>query len=230
MQKTFKYVENLPVLSKIESIENESGRKYKLPNGDLVPSITTVLSHFKRKSIQEWRNRVGHEEANKVSYRASYRGTKVHSLLEKYLENKPFNEIITESTMPDIKQSFLTMRPAVNRIDNIHFIECGLYSERLKLAGRTDVIAEFDGTLSVIDFKTSAKEKKEEWIQDYFIQSTAYAIMYEELAKIPVNQIVILMSTDGLPEPQLFIKDPNDYVDMLCQKVYDYHVAQKNRN
>lgn len=227
MQKTFNYVPNLPTLSSIESIENESGRKYKLPNGDLVPSITTVLSYFKKHRIIEWRNRVGEKEANRISRQASSRGTKFHTLMEKYLENKPMNTIITESTMPHMRQAFSDALPVVNRIDNIHFVECALFSERIKLAGRTDVVAEFDNKLSIIDFKTSSKKKKEEWIQDYFVQATAYAIMYEELTKIHVPQIVIIMSSDGVPEPQLFVKNPEDYVDILCQRVYDYHLAHR---
>jgi genome maintenance exonuclease 1 len=228
--KTFNYINKNFPLPKIEAIEDANGRRYRLPSGNLVPSITTVLSHFKKKQIQEWRNRVGEEEANRISSKASIRGTKFHSLMERYLENKPKDKILNESVMPNMRQAFFDALPVVNRIDNIHYIECGLFSEKIKLAGRTDVIAEFDGELSIIDFKTSAREKKEEYIQDYFVQATAYSVMYEELTTIPVKQIVIIMSTDGLPEPQLFVKESKNYVDILCQKIYDYHVAMKHRN
>ena len=227
--KTFNYINRNFPLPKIESIEDASGRRYRLPSGNLVPSITTVLSYFKRKQLQEWRDRVGEQEANRVTSKASIRGTKFHSLMERYLENKPKNEILNESVMPNMRQAFYDALPVVNRIDNIHHIECGLFSEKIRLAGRTDVIGEFDGQLSIIDFKTSAREKKEEYIQDYFVQATAYSVMYEELTNIPVKQIVIIMSTDGLPEPQLFVKESKNYVDILCQKVYDYHVEMKNR-
>ena len=107
--------------------------------------------------------------------------------------------------MPDIKQNFLDIRADVDRIDNIHYIEASLYSEKMLLAGRTDVIGEFDGTLSVIDFKTSRKEKKEEHIQDYFQQATAYALMYEERTDIVIDQIVIIILSDDLVKPQIFI-------------------------
>ena len=131
--------------------------------------------------------------------------------------------------MPNMRQAFYDALPVVNRIDNIHHIECGLFSEKIRLAGRTDVIGEFDGQLSIIDFKTSAREKKEEYIEDYFVQATAYSVMYEELTNIPVKQIVIIMSTDGLSQPQLFVKESKNYIDILCQKVYDYHVDMKDR-
>ena len=229
IMKTFNYIPRNFPLGNLETVEDENGRRYKLPDGELVPSITTVLSHFKKKKLMEWRRRVGEEEANKISSKASIRGTKFHSMMERYLENKPKNEILNESVMPNMRQAFFDALPVVNRIDDIHHLECALYSKKIKLAGRTDVIGHFDGELSIIDFKTSAREKKEEHIQDYFVQATAYSVMYEELTNIPVKQIVIIMSTDGLPEPQLFVKEAKNYVDMLCQKVYDYHVAMKDR-
>lgn len=229
IMKTFNYIK-LPPLDDIKSIEGSSGRRYQLPDGELVPSITTVLSHFKKKKLMEWRRRVGEEEANKISSKASIRGTKFHSMMERYLENKPKNEVLNESVMPNMKQAFYDALPVVNRIDDIHYLECALYSKKIKLAGRTDVIGHFDGELSIIDFKTSAREKKEEHIQDYFVQATAYSVMYEELTNIPVKQLVIIMSTDGLPEPQLFIKETKNYVDIMRQKVYDYHLAMKNGN
>jgi genome maintenance exonuclease 1 len=185
-----------------------------------------MLGHFKKKAIQAWRDRVGHEEANKISAKASSRGTKVHNLLEKYLENVPV-KTLTENLMLDLKQNFLDIRADVDRIDNIHHIEASLYSEKMLLAGRTDVIAEFDGTLSIIDFKTSRKEKRKEHIQDYFEQATAYALMYEERTEIVIDQIVIIILADDLPKPQVFIESKENYIETLFDKILTYHRDQK---
>ena len=221
--KTFIHKTNLPQLQSLPTKEIDGKRHYLLPNGIYVPSVTTVLGHFKKKQIQEWRNRVGHEEANKISNRASTRGTKFHTLMEKYLSNEPVTSIITENTMPTLKESFHMMKKEVDKhIDNVYYIEVPLYSTSMRMAGRTDIIAEYDGVLSVIDFKTSAREKKEEHIQDYFLQSTAYALMYEERMGTPIEQIVIMMASDGLPEPQIFVKKTEDYHGPLIEKIAQY--------
>jgi CRISPR/Cas system-associated exonuclease Cas4 (RecB family) len=221
--KTFTHKTGLPQLQSLPTKEIDGKRHYLLPNGQYVPSVTTVLGHFKKKQIQEWRNRVGHEEANKISNRASTRGTKFHTLMEKYLSNESVTSIITENTMPTIKESFHMMKKEVDEhIDNIHYIEVPLYSTSMRMAGRTDIIAEYDGKLSVIDFKTSSREKKEKHIQDYFLQSSAYALMYEELFGREIEKIVIMMASDGLPEPQIFIKNTIDYHEPLLKKIVQY--------
>lgn len=220
---TFIHKTGLPQLQSLPTKEIDGKRHYLLPNGIYVPSVTTVLGHFKKKQIQEWRNRVGHDEANKISNRASTRGTKFHTLMEKYLSNEPVTSIITENTMPTIKESFHMMKKEIDKhIDNVYYIEVPLYSTSMRMAGRTDIIAEYDGVLSVIDFKTSAREKKEEHIQDYFLQSTAYALMYEERMDMPIEQIVIMMASDGLPEPQTFVKKTEDYHEPLIEKIAQY--------
>jgi hypothetical protein len=221
--KTFIHKTGLPQLESLSTKEIDGKRHYLLPNGIYVPSVTTVLGHFKKKQIQEWRNRVGHDEANKISNRASTRGTKFHTLMEKYLSNEPVTSIITENTMPTLKESFHMMKKEIDKhIDNVYYIEVPLYSTSMRMAGRTDIIAEYDGVLSVIDFKTSAREKKEEHIQDYFLQSTAYALMYEERMGMPIEQIVIMMASDGLPEPQIFVKKTEDYQEPLLKKIVQY--------
>jgi genome maintenance exonuclease 1 len=121
-----------------------------------------------------------------------------------------------------MKQAFFDMAKTLDLIDNIRYIESPLYSEKLGVAGRTDCIAEYDGVLSIIDFKTSLKEKKEEWIENYFEQGTAYALMYEELVGEPINQIVILISVDGMEKPQIFIRDKIHYVQNLLEKIHLY--------
>jgi genome maintenance exonuclease 1 len=220
-------VENLPKLQSLETKEINGKRHYLLPSGKYVPSVTTMLGYFKAQSIQQWRNRVGHQEANRISNRASTRGTKFHNLLEKYLNNSPITSILTENVMPDMKQAFWDIESTLDRIDNIHYLETPLYSEKMKLAGRTDAIGEFDGTLSVIDFKTSSKPKSESIIEDYFLQGTAYALMYEERVGNPIDQVVVIISTDGLKEPQLFVKNKDEYENKLFDKILKYHQENK---
>jgi genome maintenance exonuclease 1 len=124
--------------------------------------------------------------------------------------------------MPDMKQAFNDVKSTIDKIDDIHYIESPLYSERLGVAGRTDVIGHYSDTLSIIDFKTSTRLKKEEWIDNYFEQGTAYALMYEELIGTPIDQIVIIISVDGETEPQVFIKQKKNYVDSLMMKIETY--------
>ena len=218
--KIFQRVEGLPELQSLPTEEVGGKRYYVTPNGNKLPSVTTVLGHFKKDKINEWRNRVGHEEAQKISTRASVRGTKFHNMLEKYVSNE--HSMLFENVMPDMKQAFHDIKPTLDRIDNIHYIESPLWSEKLGLAGRTDVIGGFDGTLSIIDFKTSLKEKKEEWIDNYFEQGTAYSLMYKERVGTPIKQVVIIISVDNRPEPQIFLKNTDDYVDSLIRKIWLY--------
>lgn len=217
--KKFKFIEGLPELKQLETDESTGERFYISPNGKKLPSVTTVLSYFKKKSLIEWRNRVGHEEANKIMYRASNRGTRFHNMMESYLRNE---ENFMDGVMPDMKQAFRDMQETLDLIDNIHYIESPLYSEKLGVAGRTDCIAEFAGVPSIIDFKTSTKEKKEAWIDNYFEQGTAYALMYEELVGRPIDQIVILISVDFMEQPQVFIRDKNQYIQNLLEKIHIY--------
>lgn len=217
--KTFTYISGLPELTRLETEEMNGKRYYVTPSGKKLPSVTTVLGHFKKQQLKEWRDKVGNEEANKISRRASTRGTKFHNLMEKYLANE--NDLFVD-IMPDMKQAFKDIQKMVDKIDNIHYIECPLYSEKLGVAGRTDVIGEYDRTLSVIDFKTSLREKKEEHIQNYFEQATAYAEMYEERVGRPIDQIVVMISVDNVPEPQVFVKNKSDYVSTLMEKITQY--------
>ena len=221
MNKIFKHVDGIRTPPKLEAIETENGRRYILPNGDIVPSVTTILGHFKKKALHEWRRKVGEEEANRISRVASNRGTKFHKLAEDYFDGKQLSEIV-RPLMPDMKQSFLSCLDEFNKIDNIHYSEATLYSEILGIAGRTDLVAEYMNKLSIIDFKTSRKEKTEEQIIDYFLQGTAYGLMYEELTGTPIEQVVIIMSSDGLSRPQVFVKNIVDYIDDLVNIVQEY--------
>lgn len=199
--------------------ETINGKRH-YTNGEFwYPSITSVLSAFPKPELYEWRKRVGEEKANEITKTASSRGTKVHALCEKYL----LNEHIDYKSADAISYTtFNSIKPILNRISDIHYLECPLYSHRLKIAGRVDSIGNFDNVLSIIDFKTSRKEKREEWILDYFIQATGYSLMYHELTGILAKQIVIIIAVDdGLP--QVFVKKTKDYLEPTIKKIKDYY-------
>ena len=187
------------------------------------PSISTICSFRNRKSIAEWRARVGDAEANKISKRATTAGTTVHSMIEDYLNNELDLDKYADKHLAKIL--FVQAKGMLSRINNIHFQEAPLYSHEFAIAGRVDCIAEFDGKLSIIDFKTSSKEKKEEWIEGYLVQETGYAKMYEERSGIKVEQIVTLI-TCQTGDTQVFIKNPDDYVPLLKDYIREYKDAQ----
>jgi genome maintenance exonuclease 1 len=204
-------------LQNLKSETFPDGRRYYvLPDGSKLPSVTTVIGAKSKKAIMEWRRRVGEEEANRVSRKASGRGTNVHTLCERYLNNESLGDI-----MPDAKEMFLTLKPLLNRINNIHYQECALWSTKLGMAGRVDCIGEFDGVLSVIDFKTSKRIKKREDIDNYFAQCVAYACMYEELIGRGIDQIVIIMAVED-SEPLLFIEKTEDHLNTLLEYIKFY--------
>ena len=169
-------------------------RMYRAPNGEHYPSVTTVLSEYNKKEIQEWRARVGEEQANKISRQATTRGTSVHKVIEKYLKNE---DISKYEMLPNVKSLFFRMKEELDKkVNNIHCLEDKLYSHTLKLAGTVDCISEYNGELSVIDFKTSVRLKKKENIGNYFMQGAAYSTMFTEMTGLPINKIVILIGVD----------------------------------
>jgi genome maintenance exonuclease 1 len=199
--------------------QNESGRKYVTPEGDKYPSVTTVLSILSEEAIQAWRARVGEEEANKISRKASTRGTAVHLIIEKYIDNE---ENFKESFMPHIIESFENVRPILDdRIGDVYAQEAPLYSHHLGLAGRVDCVGIFDGKPSIIDFKTSRKLKKKEWIEGYFVQESAYAIMWEERTGMPITQLVTIIAVDN-EEPQVFIEHRDNWTSKLLETINEY--------
>lgn len=207
------------VLPDLKSETHPDGKRYYTsPSGKHLPSVTTVVGAMKKQAIMEWRNRVGEVEANRISKLATGRGNRVHDLAERYLKNEKI-EWVRE--MPDSVEMFRTLIPHLHRINNIHYIEQALWSEQIGLAGRVDLIAEWDGVLSVIDFKTSKKIKKKEDIQDYFAQCTAYAGMYEEHVSVPVDQIVIVMAVQD-ETPLIFIEKTGDHINTLLEHIEFY--------
>jgi genome maintenance exonuclease 1 len=193
-------------------------RYYTTPSGKQVPSVTTVVGFQKRKQIMEWRRRVGEEEANRISKKATSRGNNVHKVCEDYLNN---NMDYMKNVMPDSLEMFLSIKPYLNRISNIHYQEQSLWSDMLGLAGRCDCIGQYEGELASIDFKTSRKPKKKEDIVDYFQQTTAYALMHEEITGIPINKLVIIMAVEDSP-PLIFIEETANYIDSLVEAIDIY--------
>ena len=198
-----------------ESIKGK--RFYVTPEGNKYPSITTVLSDRNKEGIRKWRESVGQDVANQVMRQAASRGTAVHTLIENYLNNE---ELSKQDVLP--VALFATIKSELDNINNIRIQEGGLYSDKLGVAGRVDCIAEYKGKISVIDFKTSTKEKKEEWVENYFIQGSAYCEMYEERFLQPIEQVVILIVTeDGAV--QTFIKDKKDYLPLLKTAIKEFN-------
>jgi hypothetical protein len=201
--------------------ENVDGtRLYVTPNGDKYPSVTTVLSDYKKKELMEWRARVGEEHANKVSRQATTRGTSVHKVIEMYLNNET---IPAEELMPNVKSLFVRMKPELDKLDNIHCLEERLFSHKLRLAGTVDCIAEHKGVLSVIDFKTSVRLKKKENIANYFMQGAAYSTMFTEMTGIPITQVLIMIGVDTANFCQTIKVNPADYIDNLMEYIDRYH-------
>ena len=212
-------------LPTISATNKDGVHLYETPDGNKYPSITTVLSVRNKQGLMEWRKRVGDDVANYVARTAAARGTKVHQMCEDYLNNMhlDFPEKWIEH-----KKNFLPYclfnqlkDKALCNINNIYAQEAGLYSDKYKVAGRVDCIAEYDGTPSIIDFKTSSKERNDDWNESYYIQGSAYAEMFGERTGIEISQVVILVVTeDGTV--QEFVKDKNNYLDALVESVAEW--------
>ena len=222
----FKHIETDLLELKTKTIDRK--RYFITPEGKEYPSITTVLSNRGKEGLFEWRNRVGHEVANYISGKAAKRGTAVHHMCEEYLNNVSF---IEPDWWLDKQKNFLPFclfnqlrNGVLQRINNIHAQECGLYSDKYGVAGRVDCIAEYNRVLSIIDFKTSTSERNDEYNENYYIQTAAYAEMYEERTGIPTDQIVILVVTeDG--QVQEFIKSKQEYIPLLEEAINEFNIS-----
>ena len=196
----------------------KSGRKYLDPEGNEYPSITTVLSILSQEAIQAWRQRVGEEEANRISRQASTRGTKVHTILEKYVDNDP--DYIKDE-MPHNIQTFKDIQPIIDKsLTKVYAQEVPLYSKHLGVAGRVDCVGQWNNIDSVIDWKTSRKLKKKEWISGYFMQAAAYAVMWEERTNKPIKQLVVCIAGDE--GPQVFVEDRDNWTEELINTINEY--------
>ena len=200
---------DFPVLS-TKTVDKK--RFYVTPEGNEYPSITTVLSPRNKEGLMKWRKRVGEKVANHICNKAATRGTKVHKMCEDYL-----NGLDMEHHKKDFLPYCLFNELKDKTFDNINEViaqEVTLYSDKYKVAGRTDLIAEYNGELSIVDFKTSTNERKDSYNENYYIQTAAYAEMFEELTGIPINQIVILVVTEN-GTVQDFVKRKHEYLPLL---------------
>lgn len=224
--KLFNHVDGYKQIEMEAHTDSESGKRvYLTPSGEKYPSVTTVTSNNKKKmqSIMRWRKTVGEEKANNITRRATGRGTKYHSIVEDYLNNNLQLSKYKKFPLPVLM--FQHSRSVLDRINNIYFQEAALYSDKLKLAGRVDCIAEFDGELSIIDFKTSATEKTNSRLYDYFVQETAYACMLLEVYGLRVSKLVTIVACEN-GDTQVEIRPlKKEYLDSLLQYIDEYHSA-----
>ena len=213
-------------IDQLKRKNTENGRRYLTPSGALYPSVTTILSHKSKPYIDAWKKRIGHAAANKISTQAANRGTTIHKLVEHYLNNEEQKEQDGLLTLDfSNKEMYLNMKDLLSDIDNIRALEATLYSDHLRLGGQADCIAEYKGRLSVIDFKTSNKKKTRSQCYNYFMQCSAYAIMFEERTGIPVDQTVILMAQED-EGPAIWVETRDEFVPKLLDARDDYELDQ----
>jgi len=223
MAREFKFIDlNKSILPKTAGKNIDGIRFYEI-DGKSYPSVTSVLSLLKKDSLQDWRNKVGESVANWEMGRAARRGKAMHTLVEQYLQNET----------PSIRDVlplglFKLIRPYVDQIDNIRLLESIMYSKKLTIAGQVDCVAEYNGKLSVIDFKSANKSREEGWIENYFLQTTAYSMMYEETFGEKIEQIVIILACeDGVA--QTFIKKTADYQQKLMESIDNFYKQFNNK-
>ena len=217
MTNKFKFIDldktNLPQTKG----KNINGMRFYDIDGKAYPSVTTVLGHKKVKELQQWRESIGEDVAKWEMNRASRRAKSTHNLVEEYIKGETPSE---RSVLP--LGLFKLLKPYVDQIQNVHCLETIMYSKKLTIAGQVDCIAEYNGKLSVIYFKTAKKYGDDGWLENYFMQTIAYAIMYEELYGTPIEQIVILIaSEDGTS--QAFVKNKADYIEKLGKTIQEFY-------
>jgi len=205
----FTHVDHGFVLQELTADTSDKGRFYTTPSGAVLPSVTTVLSMQDKSGLDDWIKRVGEDEAKRITLQAGRRGTAVHDLAEKYVNN---DVNWKRGAMPANLFTFNTVKTVLDKhLDNIWTQEAALYSERLSVAGRVDCIAEWDGVLSIVDYKTSRRPKQREYVEGYFIQESVYAACFFEMTGVPVKQIVTVIAVDD-SEPQVFVEKAMDHL------------------
>lgn len=196
-------------------------RYYETPTGKRYPSITTILGAYKREAIKEWRARVGEVEATKISNRAANRGTAVHDLVERYVNN---DQPEISKSMPLVRADFNVITRTLDKwLEKVYCQEATLYSNTLQLAGRVDLIGQFAGKNAVIDFKTKSKPQKEEWLADHHMQCAGYAVMFEEMTGIPVDRTVVICAVENEAQPHISTAKRDDHIDNLIDVCLQFH-------
>ena len=203
-----------------ELIEKDNAHFYQTPTGEIYPSITTILheamANEKKESLQNWKEQ--EIAADYITQEAATIGTETHKLIENHI-----NEVRQTDNVRLLSVAhFNNLIPFLQKINNVHGTELRLYSNAMKLAGTSDCIANYDGELSIIDYKTKRSNQKEEWMTDHFIQGTAYAQMFKELTGIEAKQVVILVSSEKNSRME-FVKKTEGYKDLLTQRLNQYY-------
>ena len=209
---------------KIERVTVDGQRRYITPEGRVYPSVTTILSDFQSEGLKSWIEKVGVEEANRRKVQGANRGTNLHLIYEDFVKNKlniPSYDPITYDLFVNSERY---LREGISKVHNLEF---PIWSDRLKTAGTADCLCEWQGVTSILDYKSSGKPKKEEWIKNYFLQETIYAMAVFERIKLKVPQIVTFIVNEQDPEPQIFVKKTADYIEEVIKLLSDYH--RRNR-
>lgn len=206
------------------TLQQINGRRcYTTLDGQQYPSITSILSSIPNPGLERWKRTVGFAEAKEIARKAADRGTRLHYIVTEYLSNNVLD--LSGKSIPLFNQ----VRHCLDKISNIHILETPLCSARLRMAGTVDCIAEYKNELSVIDFKTSTKTKKKEWVDSYFMQASAYSIMYEELTGRPIDNLVLIIAVENSVIPHIFIEPIDKYIDKLIATLR-YYRRQENAN
>lgn len=205
----------------LRTVTSPSGwRVYHTPDGNSYPSITSLLSARAEKiaALEQWRRRVGEEQAEKTRVHSMRRGTEFHLAAEAYLRG---SQMLAQAGA-EVREMFASVRPVLDRrVDNIRALESALYSDRLRVAGRVDCVAEHEGELAILDFKTSARFKRREWMADAFVQEAAYAEMWEERTGLPVTLLVTCLAVAG-GKPQIFVERKRRWLPCLCRLLKEH--------
>lgn len=217
------FIHELVELPQLTRLDGEV-RHYLTPTGEKYPSVTTVLDKTSDKSaLIAWRKRVGEEEANRVSTRATTRGTAIHTLCEKFVLNE---EIDFSTQMPINVHMFKQLQRFLSaNVNNIRGSESSLFSHKLKVAGSCDLIANYRNHAAIIDFKTSNKLKRKDWIENYFLQCAMYSFMFWEMTQIYHPKLVVAIAIEEEDEAQVFVEDVNDWIDKAKDRCKRYHAA-----
>jgi genome maintenance exonuclease 1 len=202
----------------LEAVTGPHGRTYTTPDGKNYPSITTILGKFGKEGLDKWRERVGDAEADRIGRVAALRGQRLHEAVESYLNG-------IEPTLSDmlVRSTFNQVKPLLDKnLTKVYGIEVSLYSDYLGVAGRVDLAGVWDGVNSIIDIKSSAREKTAEWIENYFLQETFYSIAWEERTGQPMPQLVTLIGCDETPKAQVFIEKRDTWAPKLLETIKVY--------
>lgn len=207
----------------LPAVTTSDGRWYKTPEGKRYPSASTISGLLNRDVIAKWRARVGGEEADRKTKRGADRGTYIHLLCERYLLN---TMTLRENLgmMPTMKELYLQLKKEFDKhITTVYAVEQALYSDRLRIAGRTDAIVMWDGEIVILDVKTSGYIKPVEWITNYFVQTASYAEMFEERTGIPIKKVVIATAVEDTGFPSVHVRDKEEYLPILDKCLAEFY-------